>query len=233
MQSSFGASRSSLNVPPTYRAKSLGPAAKVERDFVRFPKGPGQINDTTFKGVVQESEKMLSPRAYNMSATTLIFNIWLTLSILVFNAGCVTVKLANETGKKASGVSLREPAKPFNKESRADVDASWKNGKNGNVISYISDCGDPTDPPLEQIVNGVVSGLGDMKAVEESTPMVQDREGRRVHVAGKVDGVPTEIDLLTFKRNHCIYILTLVGVKKAFTEDRVAFNKFIDGFRAP
>jgi hypothetical protein len=62
---------------------------------------------------------------------------------------------------------------------------------------------------------------------------MQEREGRRVHAAGKVDGVPTEIDLLAFKRNHCIYILSYVGVKKAFTEDRSAFTKFIEGFRAP
>ncbi len=168
-----------------------------------------------------------------MRGTTLIFNIWVTLWILVFSSGCVTVKLANESGKKADGVTVNEPGKPFVKESRGEVDAAWKNSKNGNTISYISDCGDPTDPPLEQIVNGVVSGLGDMKTLEETTPIIQDREGRRVHVAGKVDGVHTEIDLLTFKRNHCIYILTLVGVKKAFAEDRPSFAKFIDGFKAP
>lgn len=168
-----------------------------------------------------------------MRRTTLIFNIWLTLLFLVSGTGCVTVKLANDAGKKATGVSLQEPKKHFARDSRADVDAAWKNSKNGNVISYISDCGDPSDPSLDQIISGVVSGLGEMKTVEDTTPIIQDREARRVLVTGKVDGVPTEIDLLTYKRNHCIYILTLVGVKKTFADDRPTFNKFIDGFRAP
>ena len=155
------------------------------------------------------------------------------LSAITGLQGCVTVKIAGESGKKAEGVGYVEPKKPFEKESRSEVDAAWKNGRNGNLISFISDCNDPTDPPLNQIVSGVLSGLSDMKSLEESTPMIQGREGQRVHAAGKVDGVPTEIDILAFKRNHCIYILSYVGVKKAFAEDRQAFSQFIDGFRAP
>jgi hypothetical protein len=147
--------------------------------------------------------------------------------------GCVTVKLAGESGKKAAGVEYKQPDKPFEKDSRPEVDLAWKNGRNGNVISYISDCNDPADPPLAQILSGVLSGLSDLKTLEETTPVIQGREGERVHASGKVDGVPTEIDLLTFKRNHCIYILSYVGVKKSFNEDRAEFTKFIDGFRAP
>jgi hypothetical protein len=170
-----------------------------------------------------------------MRTTSWLFLILISLHCTAFLAlsGCVTVKLAGESGTKASGIELREPVKPFAKESRPEVDAAWKNNKNGNLISYISDCNDPTDPPLAQIVMGILGGLTDMKTLEESSPMIQGREGQRVHASGKVDGVPTEIDLLAYKRNHCIYILSYVGVKKSFGEDRAAFSQFIDGFRAP
>jgi len=164
-----------------------------------------------------------------MRITTLFF----TLAAALSATSCVTVKLANEAGKKASGVELSEPKRPFDKDSREDVDAAWKNSKNGNVISYISDCGDPTDPSLDQIVAGVLAGLADLKLLQESAPTVQGREAKRVHASGKVDGVPTEIELLSFKRNHCIYILSYVGVKKSFGEDRGAFDSFVGGFRAP
>lgn len=164
-----------------------------------------------------------------MRKTTSIFTIVFALTL----ASCVTVKLANEPGQKASGVEYKAPPKPFEKDSRNEVDAAWKNSKNGNVISYLSDCNDPTDPPLEQIVAGITSGLADLKVMEESSPMVQDREAKRVHASGKVDGVPSEIELLAFKRNHCIYILSYIGVKKAFSENRAEFNRFVDGFKAP
>lgn len=164
-----------------------------------------------------------------MLRTTWLFSFW----IFIAGTGCVTVKLAGDSGKRATGVEVREPIKPFKSESRPEVDAAWKNERNGNVISYLSDCGDPTDPPLGQVVQGVLAGLSDIKTIEETTPMIQGREGQRVHAAGKVDGVPTEIDLMAFKRNHCIYILSYVGVKKSFGEDRAAFTQFIEGFRAP
>ena len=152
---------------------------------------------------------------------------------MITGTGCVTVKLNSEGGKRAEGVQISTPSSPFVSDSRPEVDAAWKNSKNGNVISYISDCQDPSDPPLEQITAGVVNALSELKILEEQTTTMQEREARRVHASGKVDGVPTEIDLLAFKRNHCIYILSYVGVKKAFAEDRAAFTRFIGGFRAP
>lgn len=156
------------------------------------------------------------------------------ISISGILSGCVTVKMANDgTGKRAEGVAFAEPKNPFAREDRKEVDAAWKNPANGNVISYISDCADPTDPSLEQIVGGVLTGLSELKVNAEETTTVQGREGRRVHASGKVDGVPSEIDLLAFKRNHCIYILTYVGVKRSFPDDRGAFAKFIEGFRVP
>lgn len=165
-----------------------------------------------------------------MRNTTLIY-------ILLFSAlftGCVSVSLSPGGGtKRASGVELKEPGKPFTKQSLEDVDAAWKNELNGNAISYVSDCKDTTDPSLEYIMTGLLGGIRDVKRETDETVTVQGREGKRVLASGKVDGVPTQMDFLVFKRNQCIYILSYVGVQKAFAADRPAFNKFIEGFRAP
>jgi hypothetical protein len=158
----------------------------------------------------------------------------LTLLFTVFTAtGCVSVNLPGGTNKPASGVKYEEPASPFEKDPRKDVDQSWRNPKNGNVISYLSDCSDASDPSLDSIVQGVLGGLSDLNTESTETQTIQNREARRVLAGGKVDGVPTKIDLAVFKRNHCIYILTNVGVEKSFAQDRAAFNAFIKGFRAP
>lgn len=158
--------------------------------------------------------------------------------ILLFTAafftGCVTVNLGDGSkGQKAKGVEYMEPAAPFVKEARDTVDAAWKNAKNGNVISYLSDCKDPSDPPLDHIVQGVLAGLNDVKVESTESPMIQGREARHVVAFGKVDGVPTGTELVVFKRNFCIYILSYVGVQKFFPENRAAFTQFTSGFRAP
>lgn len=160
---------------------------------------------------------------------------WLyTIAILLSTAGCVSVKLAGTSdAKRATGVTYREPSKPFVSESSTDVDAAWKNPRNGNVISFLSDCKDPSDPPLDNVVAGVLAGLNELNIESRETVTQQGREGRRVTAHGKVDGVASSIELLVYKRNQCIYVLTYVGVKSSFPENRGEFAKFIQGFHAP
>jgi hypothetical protein len=154
--------------------------------------------------------------------------------MIFFCAGCVTVRLGGGgEGQRADGVRVAEPHKPFVRDDREDVDGAWKNAGNGNVISYLTDCKDPSDPPLDHIVDGVLAGLTNLHYDSASSPMFQEREARRVTASGKVDGVPSRIDLLVFKRNQCIYILSYVGVKDAFPANQPDFNAFVAGFRAP
>jgi hypothetical protein len=157
----------------------------------------------------------------------------LTYFVLILTS-CVNVSLGpSDTTNHASGVTLREPAKPFEKEDRKDVDAAWKNSRNGNVISYLSDCKDPSDPPLDSIIQGVTMGVSELQFESREAVIYQGREGRRVRASGRVDGVPTGMEMMVFKRNHCIYILSYVGVKTAFASDRDQFQKFLDGFKVP
>lgn len=156
---------------------------------------------------------------------------YILISILF--SGCVTVNLGEGKSQKADGVELKAPAKPFESQSRDDVDSAWKNRSNGNVISYLSDCKDPSDPPLDSIVQGVLSGLSEMKIETSAKPTVQGREARRTTAQGKVDGVPTHVELLVFKRNNCIFILNYAGVSSAFPDNKADFQRFVEGFKAP
>ncbi|MGZ3722866.1 MAG: hypothetical protein ACXVA9_08060 [Bdellovibrionales bacterium] len=159
-----------------------------------------------------------------------------TLTVLLISlaiADCVSVKLAAPEAKRATGVSYVSPPKPFVKDASKEVDAAWQNPKNGNLISYLTDCQDDNDTSLESIIQGALGGLVEMKFDKKENTTIQNREARRVVVSGKVDGVPSQIDLLTFKRDSCIYILSYVGVQKTFHEDHAAFDKFVEGFRAP
>jgi hypothetical protein len=157
-----------------------------------------------------------------------------TLIILGFSlSGCVSVKLAQQEAKRATGVKFSAPAKPFSPDGTKEVDAAWQNPKNGNLISYLTDCQDDNDPTLDTILQGALGGITELKFDKKESPAIQGREARRVVVSGKVDGVPTGIDMIAFKRDSCIYILSYVGVQKTFNEDHAAFDRFVEGFRAP
>lgn len=147
--------------------------------------------------------------------------------------GCVSVSLSPQASKKAEGVSFSAPAKPFQAEDRGEIDQSWRNTKNSNSISYFSDCGDSSDPNLETIANGVLSGLTNLKLERNETLNFRDREAKRILAVGKVDGVPTYTDLLIFKRNRCIYVLTYVALEKNYAVNSGDFEKFIGGFNPP
>lgn len=157
--------------------------------------------------------------------------IWLFISL--FLTSCVSVSLGSHEIKRATGVSFSEPSTPFTKQSRKDVDGAWKNSRNGNMISYLSDCQDESDPALDYIVQGALTGVSELKFDKRDDLTIQGREGRRVLARGKVDGVPSAMDLLVFKRDNCIYILSYVGVQSAFGDNREQFNRFVEGFRAP
>ena len=148
--------------------------------------------------------------------------------------GCVTVNLGGaKGGKRAAGVVFVPPPAPFEKEARDDVDAAWKNSRNGNVISYLSDCKDPSDPGLDTITSGVLSGLNDLRYDSQKDLTFQGRGARRSVASGRVDGVPTRIDLLVFKRNQCIYIIDLIGVEANVAQNASDFEHFLSEFRAP
>lgn len=156
------------------------------------------------------------------------------LPVLLFTStACVTVNVGNRDAQKADGVRFKQPDSSFEEYDDKSVDRAWRNRTNGNTISFYSECGDPGDPPLDQVVNGVLSGLNRIKIEISETTEIQGREARHVLASGHVDGVATRIELNVFKRNQCLYILSYVGVDQKFDENRTNFAKFVKEFRAP
>jgi len=154
--------------------------------------------------------------------------------IMMLNlGGCVSVELGGGKVTHATGVHFSSPNGNFQKASSDNVDQIWRNPKNGNAISFLSECGDNSDPSLQTIEQGVLSGLYPYSYESQKDITYENRAARRVLVKGVVDGVPTLVDLLTFKRNNCLYILSYVGLEQHHVEDQKAYEEFIKGFHAP
>jgi hypothetical protein len=155
------------------------------------------------------------------------------LILIIMLNGCVSVDLGPKKPTPALGIKAEPPHSPFVKVTAENVDAIWRNPKNGNAISYLSDCNDASDPSLSAIEQGVLSGLYPYTYWSQKEITYQWRGARRVQVKGQVDGVATLVDLLVFKRNNCIYVISYSGIEPAHTEDFSQFETFLQRFRAP
>lgn len=147
--------------------------------------------------------------------------------------GCVSVQLGGSKSIRAKGITYTKPDSRFEKASADNVDEIWRNPRNGNAISYLSECGDSSDPSLISVEQGVLSGLYPYTYESQKDIMFENRAARRVSVKGVVDGVPSLVDLLIFKRNNCLYILSYVGLEQHHQEDLKVFDRFTQGFHAP
>lgn len=147
---------------------------------------------------------------------------------------CVSIDLSENEIQKATNVRFQAPnSKVFKSISSENIDHGWRNNKNGNTITFISDCGNPYDPSLESIEAGIVSGLQDLKRISTEKPMYNSRASRNSVYTGNVDGIASKVELIVFKKNNCIYVLSYLAVDKYFAENHQDFKNFTEGFRTP
>lgn len=165
-------------------------------------------------------------------STPLWIGVLTAITMVVFCA-CVSVNLGPKPGERSKGVDYRAPASPYEflKDTRAD--GAWQNKSNGNSISYFSTCNDPADPALETVSRELFNELKDIRTIKQESSNFNSRESLEMEVEGKVDGVPTRIRALMFKKNGCTYTLSHIGLPKGFDADRRMFDDFLRSFQAP
>jgi hypothetical protein len=161
----------------------------------------------------------------------LIFAMLLATTLVV---GCVSLSIGPKAASKSSGVTFDSPSGPFSALSDTKADGAWEDKKNGNVISYLSACGDSVDDtPLTESATETFSDLKDLKTIKAQATTFNGREAYDSEVEGSVEGVATRIRAMLFHKNGCLYTLTYVGLAPSFDTDRESFNTFLKSFHAP
>lgn len=153
----------------------------------------------------------------------------LLMIIFLLNTSCVSVGIESPTIEKAESVSYKEP-KNFVRFEQEPLDAAWKNSKNGNTISYLSECNGHSDPTYETIREGILSGLRDVNIEKQEMRKFNNRQAFISIVSGSVDGIPTKLKIIILKKDNCIFVITYVGLNPFYDEDEKTFNNFIEGF---
>ncbi len=145
--------------------------------------------------------------------------------------GCVSVKIASDGPKKSKDISLAAPSVEFENIKTEGADVTWLNKKNGNSISYYSECNLSNDISLQSIQNESFSALSEVNVTNTQNAIFNERESVQTEADAAIDGVPIKISLLIFKKNGCNYTLTYAGRKEKFAQNLSEFKKFIQEFR--
>ena len=156
---------------------------------------------------------------------------WIIIALVL--CGCISVNLPNAGGHKANAIWLEAPRSPFEEIKSDTADRAWLSSKNGNTISFLSDCNNPVDPPLQQIESDSLNVLANLKIISSKNINYSGREALETTAAGQVDGVNVKMKLLTNKKNNCSYSLIYGGVTEKFDSELKFFDNFIKGFKAP
>lgn len=145
-------------------------------------------------------------------------------------AGCINLPFGASKKQRSEAISVVSPTTPYEKISSKHVDQGWIHSKNGSTISYISDCSD-ANVSLKQMELMALSGLYNLKVLDQNEITFSERKALRTKAQGDVDGVAVNVDLLVTQKNGCRYTFTLTGFPKSFTQVQNDFNQFLNGVR--
>ena len=160
-----------------------------------------------------------------------LIKTWILSALM--SLGCVSVEIGGPDQSRSEVVDLKEPETPFEARSADYVDRLWVNRLNGNAISYLSQCRESYEAPLQEIALEAVSQLAKTDCKEPQEMRFNRRTAIDLTCSGEVDGVLSSVRVVTFRKNHCLYILNFSGVARAFTQDQSRFQTFLDRFRVP
>ena len=167
-----------------------------------------------------------------MTTRTLLKPV-LASSLCALLSACISVNLGPKAPEKSKNVTFTRLPPIYRELKDVRADGAWRHAKNGNTISYLSTCNDPADPSLEVAAEEVVLAMGTPKNVSQKKLDFDGREALDTEAEARVEGVPTRIHALVFKKNACLYTLSLVGLAKSFAQGEADYAQFLKGFIAP
>jgi hypothetical protein len=163
----------------------------------------------------------------------LILKTIVPLSLFIALSGCISVNIGPKGPEKSKNVSVTPPDAPFEEIKGLRADGAWQNPQNGNSISYLSTCNEQSDPSLETATDEMIAAFGETKRLSQKKLVFDGRDALDTEAEARVEGVPTKIRALVFKKNGCLYTLSLIGVAKTFEKGQRPFEDFVKGFQAP
>lgn len=164
----------------------------------------------------------------------MIFQIFKTLTVasffMLFFAGCISVNIAPESLSPAENPKYTKPSAPFVEVESSSADKTWRNPKNGNSITYVSECGEVKSLNLKQVAKTLLKAQG-IKIKSQNTILLNEIEAIESIGFRQTKDQVIQVELVTIRLKNCMFNLAYLGSEKALKEDESEFQKFKEKFK--
>jgi hypothetical protein len=107
---------------------------------------------------------------------------------------------------------------------------AFRNRAGGSILVNAT-CQGIKDVPLDVLVNQALIGVDQKHELGRERFTLDGREALRARLAGTLDGVPLDLDLVVLKKDNCTYDLELVAGDQEFPSRDEEFWRFVQGFQ--
>lgn len=102
--------------------------------------------------------------------------------------------------------------------------------RDGGTIAASSLCAGGEDVPLDVLTNHLLFGVESQQEHSRTSFTLDGRAALRTRLAGEVDGVPVELELVVLKKDGCTYDLQLIASAQQLARCQADFEAFVQGF---
>ena len=165
----------------------------------------------------------------------LLFIIQFTTFIFCLSSvvACVSVNLGRSEITRSKVATFAQPNPEFKKFDAPVVDHAWRHPKDGNSISVISQCEEGSGFSLEEIKAATIAEVESAKVIEEKDFELNERAAKSLTLSGAMDGVASQLKVVSFRKHDCIYSLTYVAKPATFKKHLASFDEFVKGYKVP
>lgn len=108
------------------------------------------------------------------------------------------------------------------------ADYAVQNPVTSSIITANSMCKKYDSTSLKHLTINIMSGVEEPETLHTQTLMFSGREALKTSIKGKLDGVITYMDIMTVRKNRCVYDFILISPSsQSFKKDQASFERFL------
>jgi hypothetical protein len=150
---------------------------------------------------------------------------------LALAAGCATPYQGGVVTKDGTRYHAGNGPEGWSRQGFEDNDVAFVSPDARHTVAVNATCHKYPDASLEVLMNHLLMGFTEVKALDKAHAPLDGRDSLRGHYQARLDGVPVELGLVVLKKDGCIYDFTYFSPPGNYGEALGAFDQVLHDFQ--